>query len=335
MADETLISKISFFSRLVAQDASFLTCREKCAFYNFLLKKKDGSSFEDFSEFEKRLLSLTRDDISICVKRVLSRAKWTASESFKKAKTAQKLIEIQGIKSTCILDSDFPAMLTEMKDPPFILFYRGNLEILKRRCVSVVGTRRASPQALSASTEFSKSACDNGWCVVSGLAFGIDAASHKGALVSKNPATCAVLPGGIDTIAPSSHTKLAAKILESGGLIMSEYLPGVPAVQFRFVERNRIVAALSSVTLVAQAPCGSGAMITAGLALDYNREVVFHRECFSEQAKKLNEFSQNELKKQILQGKDVSYKLENSPQKYVDDGAKIISGYEDFAALFV
>ena len=304
---------IELLARLIVSDASFLTLREKLLFLEFLLKDDEGNHFQTEKSFENRFLSLTLTSISLAVKRVFPRARWSAEGSLKKILVSKRIMEIQGIKSTCYTDSDFPAMLREMKDPPFMLFYRGNLEILKRKCLSVVGTRRAFPQALRAASDFSKEACDDGFCVVSGLAFGIDAASHKGALLSQNPATCAILPSGIDTITPHSHTRLAAKILESGGLIMSEYLPGTPSVQFRYVQRNRIVAALSPATLVVQAQKGSGAMITADLALGYNREVYFHKECFTHE----------------VPGKSGA-REESSPKSFVQDGAKVISCYEEF-----
>lgn len=304
---------IELLARLIALDASFLTLREKIIFHKFLLTDDEGNPFEDENSFMERFLSLTITSISLVVKRVFPRANWNSSDSLKKVRISQKIMEVQNIKSTCYLDSDFPAMLREMKDPPFMLFYRGNLEILNRRCVSVVGTRRAFPEALRAATDFSKAACDDGFCVISGLAFGIDAASHKGALLSQTPATCAVLPSGIDIITPHSHTRLAVKILESGGLIMSEYLPGTPSVQFRYVQRNRIVAALSSCTLVVQAQSGSGAMITADFALGYNREVFFHKECFTRE----------------VPGKIGSSEA-SSPKTFVSDGAKVISDWADF-----
>lgn len=299
--------------RLIVADSSFLTLREKNLFFKYLV---DSTSNLSDSEFISFINSLTVDSISFCVKRVFKRVKWSGTEALKKVKLSSAIIKNFGIKWTCYDSLDFPAMLREMKDPPFMLFYRGNLEILKRKCVSVVGTRRAFPRAIRAATEFSRSASDDGLCVVSGLAFGIDAASHKGAVLSKNPATCAVLPSGIDMITPHSHTNLAAKILESGGLIMSEYLPGTPSVQFRYVQRNRIVAALSPVTLVVQAPAGSGAMITADLALGYNREVIFHSECFTRNIPS-------------KQGKESS----SSPKSFVEDGAKVISNYSDFKNL--
>ena len=329
---EKKLSEIENLSRLIVADAAFLTLREKNLFLKFLLNLKDENDdpISDEKSFEKRFLTLTLDDISLTVKRLFPRAKWNVTETLKKVKISKKIIAAQDIKSTCILDLDYPPLLRLISDPPFLLFYRGNLEILNRKCVSVVGTRRATQSALRATSDFSKSACDDGECVISGLAFGIDGAAHKGALLSKNPATAAILPSGIDTISPHSHTKLAQRILEKGGLIMSEYLPGTPAAQFRFVQRNRIVSALSPATVVIQAPVGSGAMITAALSLDYNREVFFHEECFSAQAKSLDEFAQNELKKLALEGKNIEFKMNNSPKRFVEDGAKIISSYEDF-----
>lgn len=309
-------------ARLIASDATFLTTREKILF----LKKIASLP-------ENQILSLSIDDISFCVKRVFSRAKWNPAESLKKARFSLKIMVSQNIHVTCLLDSDYPAMLREMRDPPFLLFYRGNLSLLNRPCVSIVGSRRASMHALSAASDFAKAACDDGLCVVSGLAFGIDAAGHKGALLSQNAATCAVLPSGIDTVTPRSHTRLAAKILERGGLIVSEYLPGTPPVQFRYVQRNRIIAALSSATIVVQAPCGSGAMITAGLALDYNREVFFHNECFSREALAINRDSELQWKKLVMQGKNVGYKLNDSPKSFVDDGASVVADYIHFKEL--
>ena len=310
---------IELLARLIVSGASFLTLREKTIFLHFLLN--DGANpFLDEKSFIDRFLSLTITDVSFAVKRVFPRARWSSSETLKKVRIAQKIMKAQQIFYTCILDSDYPPMLREMRDPPFLLFYRGNLEILKRKCVSVVGTRRACPSSLKAASDFSKAACDCGFCVVSGLAFGIDAAAHKGSLLSENPATVALLPSGIDMITPQSHTKLAAKILERGGLIMSEYLPGTPSVQFRYVQRNRIVAALSPATLVIQAPAGSGAMITADFALDYNREVFFHKQCFSPEALAINQFSELQYRK----------KNANTPQSFVDDGAAVIANFEEF-----
>ena len=316
--------KGDFLCRLIANSMTFLTLREKKLFYERLA---------DSNSIEKDFLAMTIDDVSFAVKRGFSRVQWNPSEILRCVRLAEKIIGSLKIDSTCTLDSDFPAMLREMKDPPFMLFYRGNLETLKRKCVSVVGTRKASNSALKAAMKFSQEACDDGRCVISGLAFGIDGAAHKGALLSQNSATAAILPSGIDMITPSSHTKLAQKILERQGLVMSEYLPGTPSLQFRYVQRNRIVAALSPATVVIQAPGGSGAMITADLALGYNREVFFHKECFSPEAGAINQLALAKLKSRPLTKRQIESKIESTPKRYVEDGAKVISSYADFKAF--
>lgn len=337
-----------FLARLVCADASFLTLREKFLFLSYLLKllksadknhfelksqsvkTDDPLSLEIIKTFEDAFLKVTLDDISFLVKRTFPRSKWTARESFCKVLKAAKIISLFKIKFTCHDFNDYPAMLREMKDPPFMIFYRGQLEVLGKKCISVVGTRRSTLDAKNAARDFALSACNDGACIVSGLAFGIDAAAHRGALLSSSPATCAVLPSGIDVISPQSHTPLAQKILQTGGLLISEYLPGTEAAPFRFVQRNRIVAALSPVTLVVQAGQGSGAMITAGLALDYNRELFFHSQCFSPEVDLINKNSSIQWKKVLAQETKTEYKMNNTPKAFVDDGAMVISDYAQF-----
>ena len=136
----------------------------------------------------------------------------------------------------------------------------------------MVGTRKPTPAVAKATFDFSQEAAVSGYTLVSGLAFGIDAAVHKGALAG-NGKTVAVLPCGADGVVPLSHKRLAATMLERKGCLLSEYLPGVPAEKFRFPQRNRIIAALSPVTVVAAAPEKSGALITAEFALEQGRDV--------------------------------------------------------------
>ena len=306
--------------RLMIQNSSFLTLKEKM----ILLKNIDNSS---------NLALLSKDEISSVIKRVLKNISWDGKEFLENAKKSLKILGAFGIKYTCYDFDDYPAMLREMDDSPFMVFYRGNLGILKKSCVSVVGTRRATANARRAAEKFASDACDEDYAVVSGLAYGIDISSHIGSLKGKMGGTAAVLPCGIDTIVPSAHTRTAAKILEKGGLILSEYIPGTPAMPFRFVQRNRIIAALSPATVVVQAPTGSGAMITAGLALDYNRDVLFHKEAFSEDAKKIDGLEIERIKKEILSGKKIESKLENSPENFVKDGAFVIESFSEYKTL--
>jgi len=310
--------------RLMIQDASFLTTKEKIILQNNL----DSST-------DLALLSIA--EISTIIRRVFQRAVWDGKQALSKAKVALHLIESLGIKSTFYDEADFPAMLREMTDPPYGIFYRGNLEVLKNKCVSVVGTRRATVGARRAATDFGRDAAKDGLTVVSGLAYGIDICSHKGALEAMSASqdqncgsTVAVLPGGIDTIVPLSHAGVARKILEKGGALISEYVPGTPAQNFRFVQRDRLIAALSPATVVIQSPSGGGSLITASLALDYGRDLLFHSEAFSKEALLLEQVAQQKYKAQAALGKKVASKMENSPEKFVNDGAPVIHNYAEY-----
>lgn len=172
-------------------------------------------------------------------------------------------------------DPAYPAPLKEISDAPSQLFVRGNVDALSHPCcVAVVGTRRCSPYGAAMTTRISGELAARGACIVSGLALGVDTAAHTAALTAGG-ATIAVLGCGISDmdIYPASNGALARRILESGGAIVSEYEVGTPPYPSHFLDRNRIIAALSRGTLVTEAPIKSGALATARRALEYNRDV--------------------------------------------------------------
>jgi len=148
------------------------------------------------------------------------------------------------------------------------------LGCLRLPAVAVVGTRRASEHALSASRSFARAFGEAGLCVVSGLAFGVDACSHRGALDAKAK-TIAVVGSGVDdaSLYPRANLRLAREILERGGLIVSENPSGTKPANWDFPKRNRVIAALAAATVVVEAPVKSGALITAKFALELGREV--------------------------------------------------------------
>lgn len=165
----------------------------------------------------------------------------------------------------------FPKILKEIPWVPFGLYWRGKpIEDLPG--VGIVGTRRATLNGRAIAKKFGEEIANSGAVVVSGLALGIDAAAHEGALLAKGK-TIAVLAGGLDYIYPKQNESLFKKILESGGTIVSEYAFGAPAYSSRFLERNRIISGLSLGIVVIEAPEASGALATAKFALDQNREV--------------------------------------------------------------
>jgi len=167
----------------------------------------------------------------------------------------------------------FPPLLRAIHDPPAGVFLRGGSEpeILSRPAVAIVGARASSGYGASVARSLGRELASAGLVVVSGLARGIDAEAHRGALEGSAP-TVAVLGCGIDRDYPAAHAELARRVAESG-LIVSEYAPGVEPAPWRFPARNRIVAGLCAATIVVEARERSGALITADLALEEGREV--------------------------------------------------------------
>lgn len=172
-------------------------------------------------------------------------------------------------------DADYPRLLLETADPPLLLFVQGELRALSVPSVAIVGSRRATPQGLANARQFARALVDAGLTVVSGLALGVDAAAHEGALDAAPgaaPATVAVMGTGPEQIYPRRHQALGARILARGALV-TEYLPGAPPLAAHFPQRNRIIAGLTRGTLVVEAALQSGSLITARLASEAGREV--------------------------------------------------------------
>lgn len=169
-------------------------------------------------------------------------------------------------------DSEYPGILKEIADPPLRLYRIGRSLAEYGRKVAIVGTRKASESGIRNSKEFAKACAEVGLTVVSGLAFGIDSAAHRGCLDGGGQ-TIAVLASGLDNITPPGQSGLVREILQKGGSVISEYAPGEPAYKMRFLERNRIIAGLCEATLVVEAPLRSGAINTATQAFDQNRQL--------------------------------------------------------------
>lgn len=168
-------------------------------------------------------------------------------------------------------DPHYPALLNEIPDPPPLLFFRGRLDVLHLPQIAIVGSRNASQSGLNNARRFASDLCQSGLSITSGLALGIDASAHLGALDSQGP-TLAVMGTGPDSVYPRRHKTLAQNICEHGGLI-SEFPPGTQPLAENFPRRNRIISGLSLGTLVIEATPKSGSLITAHLATDQGREV--------------------------------------------------------------
>ncbi len=170
-----------------------------------------------------------------------------------------------------LADAEYPKSLLEISDPPPYLYAKGNLALLNQTSIAIVGSRNASVQGEKNAQAFAYDLCSYGLCIVSGLALGIDAAAHRGALKA-NGATIAVVGTGLDIVYPAKHRDLAHQIVEQG-LVISEFELGTPSKPQNFPKRNRIISGLSLGCLVVEANLQSGSQITARLAAEQGREI--------------------------------------------------------------
>jgi DNA processing protein len=171
-------------------------------------------------------------------------------------------------------DGSYPYLLREIADPPITLYVKGAFAAcFDAPCVGVIGSRKCSTYGENASGMLARDLAENGICVVSGLARGIDTAAHRGALRAKGK-TIAVLGTGIDNVYPKENKKLVDEILDSGGAIVSQFPLETPPLKDNFPYRNRIISGLSYGVLLVEASERSGSLITARLAMEQNREVM-------------------------------------------------------------
>lgn len=169
-------------------------------------------------------------------------------------------------------DEAFPESLRQLHEPPSVLYFKGNLDLLKSDCIAVVGSRICTRYGAEQAKKFAGTLCRAGFTVVSGLAEGIDTCAHTGALEAKGK-TIAVMAGGLNNIYPAINTNLAKQILEEGGLLISENLPSFLPKSYSFIQRNRIIAGLSMGVFSPEMGLKSGAMHTINFALDEGKQV--------------------------------------------------------------
>ena len=170
-----------------------------------------------------------------------------------------------------LADADYPQALLEIADPPTLLYVRGNPALLQKRGLAVVGSRNATPQGQQTAETFARALAAKGIGIISGLALGIDAAAHRGALAAGGE-TVAVIGTGADRLYPARNKDLALQIVEHGAIV-SEFPLGTPVLAANFPRRNRIISGLSRGVLVVEAATESGSLITARLAGEQGREV--------------------------------------------------------------
>ena len=243
-----------------------------------------GSATEVFAH-RKDILSIIPD-----ASRRLVETLSNADEAVKRAEGEMTFVEKKGVRVLTLHDDDYPQRLRECEDAPLVLFTCGSAKLNAKRIISVVGTRKCS--------EYGREMCHNliadlkrqcpDVLVVSGLAYGIDICAHRAAL-ENSMSTVGVLAHGLDMIYPSMHRQTAIDMIRQGGGLLTEYLTGTRPEKMNFVRRNRIVAGLCDACIVVESAEKGGSLITAELALDYNRDVfAFPGRTYDEQSKGCN-----------------------------------------------
>lgn len=200
----------------------------------------------------------------------------TAAEEERASERARVILDKcheLGISAVSLWDSQYPRRLAAIEDAPPILYVLGNVAALSLPCIAVVGTREASESGLRAAHLTARRLVERGYCVVSGLALGIDAAAHEGAIAVQGK-TMAVLAHGLHMVAPTTNRPVADALLRLGGALVSEHAPGVPPRPAEFVRRNRIQSGLSICSIVVESGETGGAIHQATFTRDQGRSVL-------------------------------------------------------------
>lgn len=218
-------------------------------------------------------------------------------------------VEKQQIKILTINDDNYSPLLKEIYNPPIIIYYKGNPEILSQKNIlAIVGTRKITNYGKLVLENIMPTLINFNFIIVSGLALGTDAYAHQ-LSINNNGKTIAVLGSGLDLIYPRANLKLSQGIIESGGLIISEFPLGTLPLKQNFPYRNRVISGLGKATFITEADIKSGAMITAKFALEQNREVL------------------------VLPG-NILNKQSTGTNKLIQAGAKIITEVNDILEVY-
>jgi DNA processing protein len=204
--------------------------------------------------------------------RAISAQSITTGKSMELAQRESAKATEAGAKIISLSDPEYPSRLKEIYDPPVILFVKGSVPVLAQPGIAMVGTRHPTPYGSGMAERLSTDLASRGLVIISGLARGIDTASHRGAVAAKGK-TIAVLGTGIDVMYPRENTRLTEQIVALGGALITEFPVGTPPTPQNFPIRNRIISGMSAGVLVVEAAEYSGTRITSRLALEQNRDV--------------------------------------------------------------
>ena len=243
--------------------------------YDFMTYKKKDKFLDLFSSpsevleqgkllknKDKILTFLSQDEFDILSSQIIEK---TLDEIFNK-------LERLNINFITCFSNNYPITLNNIDTPPYVIYYKGNLNLLNTNCFAVVGSRHITSYGKMATEKFTIDLVKAGFTIVSGLASGVDTVAHSVSLDNKGN-TIAVLAGGLDDIYPSTNINLAKRIIENNGLIISETRPGKKTDAYMFPIRNRIIAGLSKGVLITEAQEKSGVIHTKNYAIEYGKDV--------------------------------------------------------------
>lgn len=244
-----------------------------------LLEQSTSSFYKLLRHFSSPKLALLANtqawqQAGISEKHAFNLAAWQQQDAKLHQEIQQSLafIQQQQIRVLTLNDTDYPPLLKEISDAPPLLFCWGDSSILSWPQVAIVGTRKPTQAGQKLAQQFASQLSQQGLAITSGLALGIDGVAHQAVLQAKG-ATIAVLGTGLAHFYPRQHQRLAQQIIANQGLIVSEFLPFTPPINYHFPRRNRVISGLSLGVLVVEAAVDSGSLITAKLAAEQNRDV--------------------------------------------------------------
>lgn len=240
----------------------FLTINKKYKLLEFFNNPED--IFSEFNDYESDYIDF----------KILTKEQFNNLSKKLDAKIVDKYLkqyEELGIKVITYYSNEYPEQFKNYDNPPLTLYLKGDISLLKSRCVAVIGTRKVTRYGERVTEKYVEVLSKNGLTIVSGMASGVDSIAHKTALKNKGK-TIAVLGGGIEAIYPKTNIGLSKEIAENG-LLVSEYAPWVKAATYHFPVRNRIIVGLCEATLITEAGIKSGVMHSKNYCLDYGKEL--------------------------------------------------------------
>ncbi len=234
---------------------------------------KIGKLMRAFPDMERAFFATHEELLRAGIEETIAE-RFVAERTYLDPAAQMAKLEKEQVSAVTRKDPQYPALLQQLYDPPAVLFYRGTLPSSDRKHIAVVGSRKSTSYGIRCVERIIGPLAESGVVIVSGLAYGIDAAAHR-ITIEKHGTTIAILGSGIDhdSIYPSANRTLASQIIASGGAIISEFPLGSLPLQHHFPMRNRIIAGISHGTLIIEAAQKSGSLITAKAALDAGREV--------------------------------------------------------------